>query len=259
LTDFILSVPDWAGALVAVLFSTAVGLGVYWLSSRLVERYQGADLKQAAQSLLFALGIFIALMLSLAFGEAVSEWRDVQNAIKDEAIAISDTFEALERFDQNTDPARIAVLDYVQAVIDDDWPALADDSLGDQAGELRKRLVVEALALEPASPGEEEVMSRLLDDLDSMSDARQSRLAAALAQPPLYTYVVFVAFIINMAFFGVYRPQPLLLGFVSLFTGLVGLVLYLILDLSDPFQGIISVDPKPLVNLLEVMRTSAGQ
>jgi len=233
----------------------ALGLGVYVLSSWLVDRFQVADMEEAGQTLFVVVGVFTGLMLSLAFTEGLSDWRSIQDSVKEEAIAISDTFEVLNRFEQSTDGARSALLEYTEAVIEDDWEALEDDELSDRAGDLRRTLVDEGLALEPESADEAEVKTFLLDDLDAVSGARQTRLSAALAEPPVYTYVFVALAAVSMAFFGVYRPQPVLIGFAALFAGMMGVVVYLVVDLSDPFQGLISVDPTPLEELLEMMRT----
>jgi len=51
--------------------------------------------------------------------------------------------------------------------------------------------------------------------------------------------------------FGVYRPRGNLVLLVSLYTAFVGVVVYLILAMSDPFQGTLCVDPAPLEYVLE--------
>jgi hypothetical protein len=58
-----------------------------------------------------------------------------------------------------------------------------------------------------------------------------------------------------MACFGAYRPQGLL---VCMYTLFVGLVLYLILALSDPFQGGFGVDPTTFEYQVEKMRAELG-
>ena len=57
-----------------------------------------------------------------------------------------------------------------------------------------------------------------------------------------------------MACFGPYQPQTPLVVLVSFYTVFVGLVLFLIVKLSDPFQGDISVDPTSLEYLVEQLQ-----
>ena len=58
-----------------------------------------------------------------------------------------------------------------------------------------------------------------------------------------------------MACFGAYRPQGPLVVLVSLYTVFVGLPLFLILRLSDPFQGDISIAPTAFEYLVETLQS----
>ena len=91
-------------------------------------------------------------------------------------------------------------------------------------------------------------------DVDMMSDYRLARLDTALAKPPVYAIVIIFGFFVTMACFGAYRPQAPLVGLVLLYTIFIGLVLYLILTLSDPFQGI-GAQTKPFEHAIDIMRS----
>ena len=51
------------------------------------------------------------------------------------------------------------------------------------------------------------------------------------------------------------RPQAPLVVLVFLYTVFVGLVLYLVLVLSDPFQGEIGIAPTPFEYLVETLQS----
>jgi hypothetical protein len=224
---------------------------VYWVSYRLVTRYQREDLGNAASNLFRVIGVLVSLVLSLTFNDVVQEWGDAENAIKSEVAGISDTLGALDQYGPaETAEARSALLDYTQSVIDDDWPALADDDLSEQTTELFQQAVRVVFALDPADSFQRELRTRTLDDLDVISDDRQGRLNAALGTPPAYGLVILLGLLITVSFFGVYRPQPPLVSFLVLYTAFVGLMLYLILALSDPFQGGIGLNPTLYENLI---------
>jgi hypothetical protein len=108
--------------------------------------------------------------------------------------------------------------------------------------------------LEPAGPVQEKLWSQILADVDAISDHRLVRLENSLAEPPVYIYVIIFGLLVTMACFGAYQPQGPLIVLVSLYTVFVGLVLYLILALSDPFQGGIGVGPETFELLLEKMQ-----
>ena len=101
--------------------------------------------------------------------------------------------------------------------------------------------------------------AQLLTDIDNIFDYRLVRLDNALAKPPLYLYIIIFGFLVTMACFGAYQPQGPLVVLVSLYTIFVGLVLYLILALSDPFQGETGIEPTILKLLVEAMRAHDSQ
>ena len=78
-----------------------------------------------------------------------------------------------------------------------------------------------------------------------------SRHQQAQEKPPFILVVFVFGFVITMCCFGVYRPRRNLVVLVSLFTMFIGVVIFLILSMSDPFQGTLGVDPEPLEYVLE--------
>jgi len=254
--DFLLSLSTWVGCGVAMIFTAVVGLVVYLVSYKLISKYQSDELKDPTSSLFRVVGLLVSLMLSLAFSEVIAEVRVIRNAVEREAVAISDTFTNLELFDiERTQEIRTILVEYTQSVIDDDWPALANDKLGQRTGSLRKQLTEALMNLKPATSNQEKLWSFIVADIDALSDYRFIRLDAALAKPPVYVYVIIFGFLVTMACFGAYRPQGPLVVLVSLYTVFVGLVLFLIVKLSDPFQGDIGVTPAAFEYLVETLQS----
>ena len=145
------------------------------------------------------------------------------------------------------------LLRYTRAVIEEDWPALADDSLSDEAGELLRTLEGHVLALEPADSIQATLRQRIVADVDAIGDHRLSRLEQALSKPPIFLAVVVLGFLVTMIYFGINEPTRVLVSLLSLYTALVGVVVFLILAFSDPFQGATGIDPTPFEYMLERM------
>ncbi len=255
MVDGLLSLPDWLGGLVVMALTTGVGLGVYLVAYKLISKYRREDLKDPTSNLFRVVGVLVSLMLSLAFADVIVKLRAIENAVGREVVAISDTFYDLQAFDaEKTRDIRALLIDYIDAVIDDDWPALADDRLGRRSGKLKRQLVEQVVALKPATPVQEKIWALILADVDAISDHRLTRLDSALAQPPVFVEIVILGFLVTMACFGAYRPQGPLVGLISLYTLFIGFVLYLILSLSDPFQGAFGIDPTAFERLAETLR-----
>jgi len=238
------------------MVSTALlGLVVYVVSYKFITKYKSDDLRGPSSSLFRVVGLLLSLMLSLAFGEVIVELVTIRNAVEREAVAISDTHKNLKLFDINrTGEIQTILIDYTQAVIDDDWPALANDNLGQRAGTLEQQLSDAVMKLKPTTAMQEKLWSRIIDDIDRMADYRLTRLDYAVAEPPVYIFVIIFGFFVTMACFGSHRPQTPLIVLVLLYTVFIGWVLYLILTLSDPFQGI-GVEPTSFEQLVEKLQS----
>lgn len=90
-------------------------------------------------------------------------------------------------------------------------------------------------------------------DIDAISDYRWIRLDNTLEEQPVYLYAIVFGFLVTMACFGAYPPQVPPVALASLYTMFIGLVLYLVLAVSDPFRGGLSVDPNSFEHLIELL------
>lgn len=261
--EAVLSLPAPVGALIAMGLTTAAGLATYLVSYVLVKRFRteetNEEVREASINLFQVVGVLVSLLLSLTMADVLLELDAIERAIEAEAVAISDTYYDLQRFGaQETAGIQTLLIDYAEAVIDDDWPALEEDRLGERAGALLRRLSDAALTLEPANDRERTLRDRIIGQVDLISDYRLSRLQQALAKPPFFLIISLFAFLVTMAYFGLYRPAGVLIALVSLYTLLVGLVLYVTLAFSDPFEGVPGVNAAPLEAVLERMQAPTG-
>jgi hypothetical protein len=254
--EFVLSLPTWFGCALSMIATALVSLLVYLVSYRLTSKYQSDSMTDPTSSLFRVVGLLLSLMLSLGFTKVLSEQKDIRTAIVREAVAISDIFDVLELFDsERTREIRIMLVEYAQAVINDDWPALANDRLGQQASHIKRQLAKKLLDLKPATPAQEELLPMLLADIDALSDHRSTRLDTALEEPPFFVFVLIFGILVTMACFGAYRPQAPLIVLVLIATLFVGLVMFLIVKLSDPFQGDIRIEPTVFEHLVETLQS----
>ena len=126
MVESLLSLPTWAGCNIAMAFTTVIGLVVYVVSSKFITKTKSEDLKEPIGGLFRVVGMLVSLMLSLAFGEVIVKLVSVRNAIDREVVTIADTNKDLELFDlEKTREIRSLLIYYTQALIDDEWPALA--------------------------------------------------------------------------------------------------------------------------------------
>ena len=156
--EFIFSLPTWLGFGAAMVTTAVVGLVVYIVSYKLISKYQSHDLIDPTTSLFRVVGLLFSLVLALAFSEVINELRTIRKAVQREAVAISDTFEVPKMFDiEKTREIRAMLIEYTQSVIDDDWPALANDRLGQRTTGLKKQFTMAVMDLEPTTSIQEKL------------------------------------------------------------------------------------------------------
>ncbi len=256
--EFLLSLPTWSGISLAMASMAVFGLVVHFISSRLHAKFKSQNVKEAALSLFGVLAILVSLLLSLAFGDVIAELVQIRNAVEREVLAIKEAYNYLELFDiEKTSKIRSLLIEYAQSVIDDDWPALAHDRLAQRTDKVAQQLTKAFTKLVPINPLQEMLHPRIAGDIDMMSDYRFSRFETAHSKPPVYVFVIVLGFLIQMACFGAYRPEAPINLLVLLYSLFIGLILYLILTLSDPFQGI-GVEPTAFEILIEKLRSASG-
>lgn len=244
----LLALPTLVGITIVVGLTVFLGLVIYLVSHRLIAAgYPFEEMKDAAGSMFRVVGMLVSLFLSLTFADVLIELNALQKSVHGETNAVADTYSDLFQFGvEETGEARQLLLDYTRAVIDDDWPSLREDRLGDRATALLRQLETAVLNLEATDTIKENMWARIIANVDLISDFRVSRLQQALAQPPFFLIVVLFGFFVTMVCFGLYRPIAPLVVLVTLYVFFVGLVVYLILAFSDPFQGVPGVDATPL-------------
>lgn len=255
MVEFLLSLPQLAGAALVMVLATVAGLAVYIVSSGLISKRFNNELIEPMGNLFRLAALFVGLMLSFAFADVLSEKKAIDTAIAHEAAAVWDTFFNLQYFDtEEAFEARAKLIEYTESVIEDDWSQLETDQLSQRTGDLKMELTKHVLNLQPATPLQEKVWSGIMADIDELSDRRLARLDSALAEPPVFVYIVMIGFLVSMVCFGVYRPQGTLIATISIVSAFVGFMLYLVIALSDPYQGAFRVDPIVLETLIERLK-----
>ena len=212
---------------------------------------------QATGNLFRVVGWLFTLLLSLTFTDVVGELSVTETAIESEATAIANIDHDLRRFGcDQTNRLKPALVAYTQSVVDDDLPALAQGLLSAQTDELLRDLEDAALDLKGTNPAEQTMQSRIMVDVDLISDYRLSRLKQAQEQPSQVLIVVFFGYLATMVLFGIYQPRRVVLGLLSCYTTFVGGVIYMIIALSDPFHAANAVDSAPFEYALKNMASN---
>jgi hypothetical protein len=235
-----------SGAVVLTVIATV-------LLGRSLPRHDQADDRDSdARGFIGAIlsGLFI---VALAF-YVVIVWEESGTAEDNaaaEAAALVDTYWQLGVAPQpQRDHIRTLIRDYTEAVEKKEWPQLRNGESDEHTGELLNSLHIEVNRL-PASPDQvKSARDRSLERLREVTDNRRTRIdqAGGLSPAGRLTLMATLAGGAGMVAF------PIAVGFTSrirhliligAMAGVLASTCFLLLDITQPFDGWLMVEPEP--------------
>ena len=184
-----------------------------------------------------ALGTVYALILALAFNTVMAEHTELEEAIDEEAILLVQIAEdSLEEMDEASGRAAIEdIAIYVDAVVNGEWKAQSPATVSRTADAALERLRTRLLPLEAKNPAMVAEIDGMLDEVERRRLQRLLDLEQTL--PPLFwilSILLFFAMLVPASSFTPSRVSAVLIG---TYGAAIGIVLYSILVLSEPFQS----------------------
>jgi hypothetical protein len=229
-------------ALISIVAAGALAsIGGLWLVRHLVPMAVLVANNEVAGNYLQTLGTIYAVLLAFVVFIVWTQFNDARNAVAVEANEISDLYRTVDGF---ADPARGSVHSclsaYVAHVAAAEWPEMSAGAAIPRASPKLDALWAALEVLEPKTPREEILLAEALARFNDLSDRRTHRLfCSQLRLPPTMWLLLHLgAFltVASMAFFGLpsFASHALM---TSALSGLIGFMLYVILDLDNPFWG----------------------
>ena len=241
-----LNLPVAAGLVIFVLLIILLGLVPYFVARSLITKPVSGETKSVAESLFRISGALLALLISLTFADIRSDITRVKDSVELEAAQIVDMYNDLARYNsEEADALQLKIIEFTRTILDDEWEKQEESRKNSRAWELFGELQIGVLNLQPENERQKVLVTRLLQDLDEISDYRQERFYHADKDPPVYIFIALFGFVITMTLFSAHAPGLTSLLFMSLFGAFVAVVLYFSLAMSQPFHGPMSVSPGP--------------
>ncbi|MCL4501873.1 MAG: DUF4239 domain-containing protein [Deltaproteobacteria bacterium] len=147
----------------------------------------------------------------------------------------------------NSEEFRRTLTDYVQSVVNDEWPAMAKDyNMNQKTQDIWDKLWDNLIPLKPADKADNDIYLEIANFLSQASRHRLSR--ALLTRGNLYPLVwVIIIFGFLTMLYGVYynhmQQNPVRLCFDFMLIFVVLSCIYFIYDIDTPFSGYVLVNP----------------
>ncbi len=254
----ITTLPLWVFAVVLVVLTALSMCGPYLIRRRVaLERLRTNN--EVAGFKFATVGVLYAVLLAFAIIVVWQKFDDADNAVAREAGAAANIYRLSYGMGE---PSRTSLRDhisaYLHAVIDGDWPAMADGGESDAATQALNAIYNSLLTDRSGDRASPVVMTEILEELNQVTSARRERLVMSAGVVPGILWLVLfggAALTISFTFFfGTenVRAQALMTGTLSLLI-LGGLLIIIAVDY--PFTGPVKVGPGPL----ELVLTDFGK
>ena len=259
MVSFLQSQPLWLSCLLLVGLPT----GLAMLGPILVRRYVTLDRLTANNEVAgfkFAVvGVLYAVLLAFAIIVVWEKFTDADNIVAREAGAATNVYRL--SYGVAEAPAtslRARLSDYLAATISDDWPAMEH---ANESSSARRALdaVYGSVLVSLSAQSHSALVAEILHQLDEITQARRSRLAAADGTVPGVIWpVLFGGAAVTIGFTFFFGSQNLLAQ--SFMTGLLSVVifsgLWIVLVIDRPFSGAVTVAPDAIAKVLAEFGTT---
>jgi hypothetical protein len=247
MTLFLTSLPIWLSFLIVVVLPTVIAIGGLLLIRHTIGIELLASNNEVAGFKFAVVGVIYAVMLGFAVIVVWEKFHDAEAAAAQETsgvIAISRLAKGLGT--EAAQPVQQRLNEYVRAVIDIDWPAMSQGRGSTQVGDTLSALYAAVLAIPAHDERLAAILADMLQQLDTITEARRTRLLLAAGTVPGMLWGALVtgagATLGYIFFFGTpsIRAQ---LAMSALLVIMVCMALFVVVEIEHPFTGPVSVEP----------------
>ena len=245
---WVYDLPNWLFAVLAISAFVAFSTIGLWISRRLVLRWFGGHSHNDVVSFyLSTAGVFYGITLGLIAVGTFTTFTEIDRGVSREAAAIGALY---RNFGAYPEPARGELRrrmeDYTHFVIDVEWPKQRQGALPPEGAEYVTRLQEQLGAFDPGTEREKIIHAEALNQYNRMMEERRMRLQSVRSGLPLTMYMVVIAgAVLNIMVSWLFVVQIFRLHvFLNmLMAALLGLLVYLIAVMDNPFRGEFAVGP----------------
>jgi Protein of unknown function (DUF4239) len=247
---WVYDLPNWLFAALTIAVAVAIGLSGFYATRKWVRRVHGDEHSHndIVGFFLGAVALFYGITLGLV---AVGTWQtysDLDTKVDQEASAVAALYRAVSSF---PDPKRAELQadlrEYTRQLIDVGWPLQRRGIVPQNAAGAVNTLQTHLGSFEPVTEGQKTLHAEAYREFTRIVELRRTRLKSVGAGLPVpLWYVLLVGAFLNIAvtWFFHMRSQSMHFWMTVMFSGLLGLLIFLLAAMDHPFRGEISVGPE---------------
>lgn len=249
----------------ALVVATLVFLGLFGGAAgamlgarRLKQHHLSKETQEAVKLGVGMVAAMASLILGLMTASVKGNFDSTAKDIQQYATYLATLDNVLRLYGPAGDPAREVLVAYTSQAIGETWPSQQDARpviSSDTSEHLLSKVGQIIRGLQAQTPEQTELRSEALDRYKSLMTLRWTLISESATQiPPVFIVVLIVWLTLIFISFGLFAPVNVvsLVVFPLCCLSLAGAI-FIILEMSSPFDGIIIVPPDALTHALQHM------
>jgi len=249
---FFYDLPLWLATVLVLGFALSVGLASSFGVRKLLRLQSTDDDRAHAVSLMQVVAAYIGILIAFAGVQVWQDFADAQNGVHRESASAAQLYRDLATYGPETLPARNALRTYVNSIVHDEWPLLAEGKAS-KTTEIKLFKLFEVVgALRPADNRDSAIFSEVFSNLNDLVALRRDRLMHSESGMPLILWIVgLFGSVLIVTYTATFRPNRTNVMMISGISLALGLMFLFILIVDRPFLGRFSVSSEEMTELSE--------
>jgi Protein of unknown function (DUF4239) len=260
---WIYDLPIWLFGIMTVIVFVAIGLAGLYLTRGWVRQLHRIDHSHndIIGFYLAAVTVLYGITLGLVAVGTWTTYSEVQGKVEHEAVALGALYRDVSAYPE---PMRTMLQrdlrQYTRQVIDVGWPMQRRGIIPNNASGTLNDLQGHFISYEPVTESQKIVAQEIYKAINELTESRRARLDSITAEMPGPLWIlVIVGALVCIAVTWFFHTGSFGIHFwmTVQFSALLGLMIYLIAVLDNPYRGKLSVTPEPLERVYEQTMTPA--
>ena len=255
MADAVLGLPSWLVAVLLVVVLPGLVLLLQWGIRRRWPALAEGDHNEVVGFIIAVVGVIYAVLLAFVVIVAWESHASAERIVDLDASTLRGLHRESAAFpDETQEELHVLVRQYADEVIELEWPAMTEGTPGDpRVGAIFDGMAHVLGSVEVTTPAQEQFVGAEADRLSQLVSLRSQRLDyAERTIPGVLWAALVVGGIVTIGFallFGLQRAvlHSLMLGSLAV---LVGVLLFVAVEMDRPFAGGVAVDPEPFERVL---------
>lgn len=231
-------------------------LATVFVRRRVPEEIHQAN-NEVAGFIFATIGVLYAVLLAFIVLAVWQEFEEARVTVQQEANDVANLFRISQELPSpGGKDLQQGIIDYTNAVINSEWPAMQEGEESPAARDAFEHLWTVHREIDAAKTASPEIEYNFLPILISVGNNRRIRLLDSRSElSPALWGLLWGGAIVTIAFTLFFRAenQTAQILMTSALAGMVGFVLFLVIGLDSPFTGDIRVEPVAFQQVLDLI------